>query len=177
MSRERAVVVASACDVFRSHVDCIVSPVNEGGIPMATKSSVDKLNEFLRGEMSAVETYQMALGKLEGTSAARDELIVNLKSHQDRVIALQDAIVALGGTPAESSGPWGAFAKLVEGAAKVLGEKAAIDALEEGEDHGLKDYRKDMDKLDPRGRQIVGGMIAMQQQTHDRLSALKRRMS
>jgi uncharacterized Zn-binding protein involved in type VI secretion len=139
---------------------------------MATKSSVDKLNEFLRGEMSAVETYQMALDKLEGTSAARDELIVNLKSHQDRVIALQDAIVAVGGTPAKSSGPWGAFAKLVEGAAKVLGEKAAIDALEEGED-----YRKDMDQLDPRGRQIVGGMIAMQQQTHDRLSALKRRMS
>jgi hypothetical protein len=144
---------------------------------MATKSSVDKLNEFLRGEMSAVETYQMALDKLEGTSAARDELIVNLKSHQDRVIALQDAIVALGGTPAQSSGPWGAFARLVEGAAKVLGEKAAIDVLEEGEDHGLKDYRKDMDTLDPRGRQIVGGMIAMQQQTHDRLSALKRRMS
>lgn len=144
---------------------------------MATKSSVDKLNEFLRGEMSAVETYQMALDKIEGTSAARDELIVNLKSHQDRVIALQDSIVALGGTPAKSSGPWGAFARLVEGAAKVLGEKAAIDALEEGEDHGLKDYRKDLNELDARGRQLVGGMIAMQQQTHDRLSALKRRMS
>lgn len=144
---------------------------------MATKSSVDKLNEYLRGEMSAVETYQMALDKIEGTTAARDELIVNLKSHQDRVIALQDAIVALGGKPAESSGPWGTFAKLVEGAAKVLGEKAAIDVLEEGEDHGLKDYRKDLNELDTRTRQIVGGMIAMQQQTHDRLSALKRRMS
>lgn len=143
---------------------------------MATKSSVDKLNEFLRGELSAVETYQMALDKIEGSSVARDELVVNLKSHQDRVIALQDAIVALGGAPAKSSGPWGAFAKLVEGAAKVLGEKAAIDVLEEGEDHGLKDYRKDMDQLDARGRQIVSGMIAMQQQTHDRLSALKRRM-
>jgi hypothetical protein len=143
---------------------------------MATKSSVDKLNEFLRGEMSAVETYQMALDKLDGTSAARDELIINLKSHQDRVIALQDAIAALGGTPAQSSGPWGAFAKLVEGAAKVLGEKVAIDALEEGEDHGLKDYRKDLSELDNRTRQIVGGMIAMQQQSHDRLSALKRRM-
>ncbi|HEX8113748.1 MAG TPA: DUF2383 domain-containing protein, partial [Kofleriaceae bacterium] len=124
---------------------------------MATKSSIDKLNEFLRGEMSAVETYQMALDKIEGSSAARDELLVNLKSHRDRVIALQDAIVALGGTPAQSSGPWGTFAKLVEGAAKVLGDKAAIDALEEGEDHGLKDYRKDLDQLDARGRQLVGG--------------------
>jgi hypothetical protein len=144
---------------------------------MATKSSVDKLNEFLRGEMSAVETYQMALDKIQGSSATRDELMVNLKSHQDRVIALQDAIVALGGTPAKSSGPWGAFAKIVEGAARMLGEKAAIDVLEEGEDHGLKDYRKDINELDTRGRQLVGGMIAMQEQTHDRLSALKRRLS
>lgn len=144
---------------------------------MATKSSIDKLNSLLRGEMSAVETYQMALGKLDRTSTARDELLVNLKSHQDRVIALQDAIAAAGGTPAKSSGPWGTFAKIVEGTAKALGDKAAVAALEEGEDHGLKDYRAEVDDVDPRWRQIVNQMIVMQQQTHDRLSALKRRLS
>jgi hypothetical protein len=144
---------------------------------MATKSSIDKLNGFLRGEMSAVETYQMALDKLEGASTARDELLVNLKSHQDRVMALREAIVALGGTPAQSSGPWGTFAKIVEGTAKALGEKVAVAALEEGEDHGLKDYRSDVNELDPRSRQVVGQMLTMQQQTHDRLSALKRRLS
>jgi uncharacterized protein (TIGR02284 family) len=144
---------------------------------MGTKSSIDQLNSFLRGEMSAVETYQMALGKLDATSTARDELLVNLKSHQDRVMALQDAIVALGGTPAKSSGPWGAFAKIVEGTAKVLGDKAAVAALEEGEDHGLKDYKEDIDELDPECRHIVGRMLPLQQQTHDRLSALKRRLS
>lgn len=144
---------------------------------MATKSSVDKLNDLLRGEMSAVETYRMALDKLDGASTARDELLVNMKSHQDRVLALQDAIVAAGGTPAKSSGPWGAFAKMVEGTAKALGEKAAIAALEEGEDHGVKDYQDNLDDLDPRCREIVVQLGTMQRQSHDRLSSLKHRMS
>ena len=143
---------------------------------MGTKSSIDKLNDFLRGEMSAVETYQMAIDKLDAASTARAELLVNLKSHQDRVMALQNAIIAAGGTPAKGSGPWGTFAKIVEGSAKALGEKAAIAALEEGEDHGLKDYKADTAKLDPQCGQIVAQMISMQQQTHDRLSALKHRL-
>jgi uncharacterized protein (TIGR02284 family) len=144
---------------------------------MGTKSSIDQLNSFLRGEMAAVETYQMALDKLDTASTARDELLVNLKSHQDRVMMLQDALTALGATPAESSGPWGTFAKAVEGAAKTLGDKMAVSALEEGEDHGLKDYKKDIDKLDPECRNIVARLLPQQQQTHDRLSALKRRLS
>jgi hypothetical protein len=144
---------------------------------MATKSSIDQLNSYLRGEMSAVETYQMALDKIDQISTARDELLVNLKSHQDRVIALREAIVAAGGTPAGSSGPWGAFAKAIEGTAKTLGEKAAVAALEEGEDHGLKDYKSEVDTLDATCRQlVVNQLIPQQQQTHDRLSALKHRL-
>jgi uncharacterized protein (TIGR02284 family) len=145
---------------------------------MGTKSSIDKLNSFLRGEISAVETYQMALDKLDKASTARDELLVNLKSHQDRVMALQDTIVALGGTPAKSSGPWGTFAKIVEGTAKTLGDKAAVAALEEGEDHGLKDYKADINKLAPECQNIVAGkLLPQQQQSHDRLSALKRHLA
>jgi uncharacterized protein (TIGR02284 family) len=144
---------------------------------MGTKSNIDQLNSFLRGEMAAVETYQMAIDKLDANSTARDELLVNLKSHQDRVMMLQDALTALGGTPAKSSGPWGAFAKAVEGTAKTLGDKMAVSALEEGEDHGLKDYKTDIDKLDPHCRNIVAQLLPQQQQTHDRLSALKRRIS
>ncbi|MBA3456285.1 MAG: DUF2383 domain-containing protein [Deltaproteobacteria bacterium] len=144
---------------------------------MATKSSVEQLNSFLRGEMSAVETYQMALDKVDDISTARDELLVNLKSHQDRVMMLQEAIIAAGGEPASGSGPWGVFAKVVEGGAKVLGKKAAIAALEEGEDHGLKDYKADADELEPQARMLVETRLRpAQQQTHDRLSALKHRM-
>ena len=144
---------------------------------MGTKSSVEQLNSFLRGEISAVETYQLALEKIDHISTVRDELLVNLKSHQDRVMMLQDAIRMIGGEPATSSGPWGTFAKVVERGAKTLGEKAAVAALEEGEDHGLKDYKADLNDLDFEARALVHDkLLPAQQQTHDRLSALKHRM-
>jgi len=145
---------------------------------MATKSSVDQLNSFLRGELSAVETYRMALDKLEAMSPARAELEACLASHQDRVMALRESIIALGGSPSDTSGPWGVFAKTVEGAAKAFGEKAAIAALEEGEDHGLKDYRDELDEpdLDAQSRIILTArLLPAQQVTHDRMSALKHR--
>jgi uncharacterized protein (TIGR02284 family) len=146
---------------------------------MGTKSSVEQLNSFLRGEMSAVETYQQAIEKLDAFSASRDQLLINLKSHQDRVMMLRDAIVQLGGEPAEGSGAWGAFAKIVEGGAKAFGEKAAVAALEEGEDHGLADYNRGLedDDLDPQTRSFVMTKLLPEQKlSHDRLSAVKHRM-
>lgn len=145
---------------------------------MGTKSNIEQLNSFLRGEMSAVETYRMALDKLDRGSTARTELESNLQSHQHRVEMLTDAIRQLGGVPATSSGPWGAFAKVVEGTARTFGDKVAVAALEEGEDHGLKDYKKDIDDLDMQARVLVRNqLLPQQQQTHDRLSALKKRLS
>jgi uncharacterized protein (TIGR02284 family) len=146
---------------------------------MGTKSSVDRLNGYLRGEMSAVETYKMALDKLETSSPLRAEIENNMMSHQDRVDALSDAIIAIGGKPATGSGPWGVWAKTVEGTAKMFGDKAAISALEEGEDHGLKDYKRglDDDDLDGESRSLLTSrLLPEQQQTHDRMSALKHRI-
>jgi hypothetical protein len=145
---------------------------------MAQKSSIDQLNHYLRGEISAVETYRMALDKLEASSPARIEVESCLRSHQDRVALLREAVITAGGTPVESSGPWGVFAKVVEGGAKILGEKATIAALEEGEDHGVKDYKSDLDDLDMAARSLVTARLAPEQQrTHDRMSALKKRMT
>jgi hypothetical protein len=147
---------------------------------MGTKSNIDQLNSFLRGELSAVETYRMALDKLDAGSPARIEVQSCLQSHQERVNALREAIIAAGGEPSEGSGPWGVFAKAVEGTAKAFGDKAAIAALEEGEDHGLKDYRDELDDddLDVQTRSFVAGqLLPAQQQTHDRISALKKQMS
>lgn len=145
---------------------------------MATQQSIDQLNSFLRGEMSAVETYEMALDKLDAASPLRTELVANMRSHQERVRTLHDAIVRCGGEPAEDSGPWGVFAKAVEGGATVFGDKAAIAALEQGEDHGLADYRRDVDALDAELQSLVIGTLApAQQMTHDRMSSLKDRLA
>jgi hypothetical protein len=144
---------------------------------MAKKSSVDQLNSFLRGELSAVETYRMALDKLDAMSPTRTEIQQCMASHQERVTALREAIIQLGGMPSDSSGPWGVFAKAVEGTAKAFGDRAAIAALEEGEDHGLRDYKGELDDadLDFQSKALLTSrLLPAQQQTHDRMSALKR---
>jgi hypothetical protein len=127
----------------------------------------------LRGEISAVETYRQAIEKL-GTSPHRPTLEDCLRSHEYRVQLLRQEIRRRGGTPAESSGPWGAFAKLVEGGATLFGEKAAILALEEGEDHGRDDYKRDLKDLDPLGTSFVEqNLLSEQLRTHQAMSNLK----
>jgi demethoxyubiquinone hydroxylase (CLK1/Coq7/Cat5 family) len=139
---------------------------------MATQA-VDQLNSFLRGEISAVETYRKALNKVNDVRA-RTELEQCHMSHQQRVDLLRMRIKELGGEPAQGSGPWGAFAKVAEGGAAAFGEKAAIDVLEEGEDHGLKDYQTHLNDLDSTSRTFVEQeLLPAQQRTHRALSTLK----
>jgi uncharacterized protein (TIGR02284 family) len=140
-------------------------------------SSVDVLNSFLRGEISAVETYRQALEKVKA-APVRAQLLDCMQSHTRRADVLRQQITSLGGEPSKSSGVWGTFAKAVEGGAKVLGEKAAVAALEEGEDHGRNDYRQDLEKLDPMTRQFVETRIMPEQErTHSTLSDLKRALA
>jgi hypothetical protein len=146
---------------------------------MGKKSSADELNKLMRGELSAVETYQMAINKLDKNSSVSAELEACMMSHQNRVMMLREQVTAAGGVPARGSGPWGTFAKTVEGTAKIFGDKATIAALEEGEDHGLADYKRELEDidLDPQARAIVANqLLPAQQQTHSRLSVMKKRL-
>lgn len=139
--------------------------------------TVDTLNSFLRGEISAVETYRQAIDKLRDTPEA-STLSQCLRSHEQRVSLLSSEIASRGGEPASGSGPWGAFAKLMEGGAKLFGEKAAIAALEEGEDHGRDDYKRDAPKLEPDARAFVQQQLLPEQlRTHQAMSSLKRQLA
>jgi len=141
-----------------------------------TTETINHLNSFLRGELSAVETYRLAINKMEN-STHRPLLEHCARSHAERARLLAQEVRRRGGDPADKSGPWGAFAKLVEGSAALFGEKAAIAALEEGEDHGRDDYRHDLPDLDASARQVVEDQILPEQnRTHQALSALKRTM-
>ncbi len=138
------------------------------------QNDVETLNSFLRGEISAVETYRQAIGSMS-SEALRAQLEECQRDHQQRVEAIRDRIEKLGGMPAEGSGPWGAFAKLVQGGADVLGEKTAIQALEEGEDHGLADYLRDADQVHGDARRFVRmELLPAQKRTHAQMSKLKR---
>lgn len=142
-----------------------------------TQKNVEQLNSFLRGEISAVETYRQALDALK-SSTYGSQIAECKQSHEQRVAILTEEIRRLGGTPAQSSGAWGSFVKLIEGGAAALGEKAAISALEEGEDHGNADYKRDVPKLDPGVRSVIEQKVMpLQLRSHSAMSSLKKQLS
>lgn len=138
------------------------------------EQTIDQLNSFLRGELSAAETYRQALEKLS-SSPHRSTLDQVRRSHKDRASLLAQEVQRLGGTPAESSGAWGGFNKLLTKGAALVGEKAAIAVLEQGEDHGRDDYQRDLKDIDPTAQRLVQDTLLPEQlRTHDTMSALKK---
>jgi demethoxyubiquinone hydroxylase (CLK1/Coq7/Cat5 family) len=143
---------------------------------MATPNQdvLGKLNSFLRGEISAVETYKQALDKIKDP-AIRTQLQTCEQDHEKRIELLRERITSLGGKPDQGSGAYGVWAKLLQGGGDLLGEKTALSALEQGEDHGLNDYRKDLDALDGDTRTWVeSNILPKAEQTHGTMSTLKR---
>jgi uncharacterized protein (TIGR02284 family) len=143
---------------------------------MQTTTDVTALNSLLRGEMSAIETYRQAVEKLGDSGLGVEELRGLQRDHRDAADALWHHIEQHGGKPSEGSGPWGTFAKAVEGTATMLGNTAALKALKEGEEHGLKDYQDALeDKNLPADCQaLLRGLMSTQSghiATIDRLMA------
>lgn len=139
----------------------------------STLETIDILNSFLRGELSAVETYSQAIAKMADNPI--QALAENMDCHQHRVEAIRREISSLGGKPDETSGAWGAFTELVEGGAALFGRGSALAALEAGEGRGLAQYRKDITKLTDVARLFIETeIITAQHRTHDRMSRVKR---
>ncbi|MFO0850550.1 MAG: demethoxyubiquinone hydroxylase family protein [Gemmataceae bacterium] len=106
----------------------------------------DKLNSLLRGELSAIETYEQGIQKLEKYPAAAQELRRVRDEHREHARVLREHVSKHGGTPAESSGVWGSFTAAVTGAAAVLGPETTIAALKRGEEVGIADYERAIDQ-------------------------------
>lgn len=99
----------------------------------------DTLKSLLRGEMSAVETYERALSKVNGApDGARLRQI--FADHSQAVGLLRDLLLRYPGQMPTSSGAWGTFAGAVQATANLLGDAAALKALKEGEEHGIRSY-------------------------------------
>ena len=105
--------------------------------------TADDLNRCLRSELSAIETYQQALEKSRqqyGQEPQFQQLSRMLQEHEEAATRLRTFVQQHGGTPSTDSGAWGTWSKTVMGAAKLFGDKAALKALKEGEESGLKEY-------------------------------------
>jgi hypothetical protein len=106
---------------------------------------VEELNKCLRNELSAIETYQQALEKNRaryGRDGNFERLTRILNEHRHAAARLRTIVEQQGAMPSTDSGAWGAWSKTVMGAATLFGDKAALKALKEGEESGLKEYER-----------------------------------
>ena len=108
---------------------------------------IDVCNSLLRGELSAVETYEQAIEKFSGGPEAAALQKIRAE-HAESAAILRGHLHEMGAAPSDSSGAWGSFATAVEGTAKMLGESPALAALEQGEEHGISEYRDALDDGD-----------------------------
>src|SRR5207244_4149650 len=133
-----------------------------------TGESVRQLNSLLRGEISAAETYRMAIDKVAGgDDIANAGLLREIQEEHGRAAqGIRDRIRELGGEPSDSSGAWGAWAKTVQGTANLFGDSSSLKALKEGEEHGLKDYREGLDAIDASSADLVQNQLIPAQQRH-----------
>jgi uncharacterized protein (TIGR02284 family) len=106
-----------------------------------TEHCIEICNKLLRGERSAVETYDMAIRKF-GAEPALAELSRLRDHHAEAVSTLEENVLSMGGQPDEHAGAWGAFANTVQGTANLLGANSALEALQKGEQSGQGDYEK-----------------------------------
>ena len=128
----------------------------------------NNLNKYLRNELSVIETYQQALEKERqklGHETEFQQLNAILSEHQQAASQLRTHIQQLGGTPVQDSGAWGTLSKIVMGAATLLGDKAALKALKEGEESRLKEYQEALQDTDtpPEVKTVINSLLPKQQ--------------
>lgn len=103
-----------------------------------------EVSELIRGEMSAVESFDVVLKKIDNAKD-KEALRAIREDHVQAVERLKKyADVGSDYDPedVETSGAWGNFAEAFAGGASFFGDKAAIKALKVGEEHGVSQYRE-----------------------------------
>ncbi|WP_019867723.1 DUF2383 domain-containing protein [Methylovulum miyakonense] len=137
---------------------------------------IEQIEKLLKDELSATETYLQALDKFKedvGLGEA-EHLIPIYEDHKDAVSSLQALTLRLGGTPAEDSGAWGAWAKIILGGASMLGKESVLRTLQEGEINGAEDYRRALEDTELLAdiRALIETQLLPAQQGH--INALER---
>jgi hypothetical protein len=140
-------------------------------------SSIDVLSALCRRELAFVESYRRAL-EAPSLRAYASTLSSCLRSHEDRAEQLKSRIRALKAEPPSTGGVLGAVAKLLEGAAAAISERAGILALGEEEERGSKSYRADFSAMDPESRELIERRLApLQADTQRIMEQLRRELA
>lgn len=148
----------------------IMNPVSDGDSETSDSGqTVGQLNSLLRGEISAAETYRMAIEKAAGSGQAGPNvgLLREIQEEHGRAAqVVRDRIRELGAEASDSSGAWGAWAKTVQATMNLFGDTSSLKALREGEEHGLKDYQEALEEVDPSSAQLIQNQLIPAQRRH-----------
>ncbi|MCR9160009.1 MAG: DUF2383 domain-containing protein [Nannocystaceae bacterium] len=140
----------------------------------ARSKDIAVLNGLLRGELSAVETYTQCIERLDDGDVERT-LRELRRSHEIRCDLIRTRVELLGGTADSHSGVWGAIAGVLEGGATLIGEKAALRLLEEGELHGIRHYDQLGEMSSATRTFIFNELLPEQERTTATLRSLRKR--
>ena len=141
-----------------------------------SNNEVAVLQSLLRSELSSVETYEQALKKVGNEHGSADIRLIEA-NHSKAVDHLRHLINQKGAEPETSSGAWGTFAKVIEGAATLISSTASLKVLKEGEENGVKNYEKALadSSLDEHSQALIRDTLLPAQRRHipvlDRLIA------
>lgn len=144
------------------------------------EAGVKWLNRLLRGEIAAIETYEIALKDESLHNAeARTLLSQNLMEHREARTNLEKLVFKWRGEPDTSSGLWGSFTDTLTAAAKALSTKLAIETLIRGEEHGRSDYEDMLEEMRPESElaNFCRDMIRGQERHLRRLELAKRSLN
>lgn len=108
---------------------------------------VEQMAQILRGEVSAMEAYTQVMQKVKnGAESHRLEEFLN--DHRKAVTYWKSQVEKMNVDIPFSSGPWGDVVEAFVGSAKILGNRIALKALQEGEEHGLEEYKDALENPD-----------------------------
>jgi len=107
-----------------------------------------QLDDLIRGEMAAVKAYDTLISK----SRDKKELASLKAMRADHVKAVETLKAKnMNRDVAEDTrtvGPWGTFAESWVAGGKLFGDKAALRALRQGEEHGIDEYEEALEDDD-----------------------------
>lgn len=126
-----------------------------------------KVDELIRGEKSAIESIDTVLNKIDDSSE-RTELSAIREDHVRAADTLQRYGSFDSNASTQSSGAWGSFTQAFAGGASLFGDKAALQALKVGEQHGINDYKEalESDGISPELKNIIQTELLPNQERH-----------
>ena len=126
-----------------------------------------QVDELIRGEMSAVQSIDALLKNINDRN--EQQKLNSIRMDHEKAVSLLNRF-SRGDVKGDvsSSGPWGTLATAFTGGASFFGDKAALNALKIGEQHGINEYKEALasDDVNLELKEVIRAELIPQQEMH-----------